>query len=480
MWTESQRVNVDTTGAYQVHLGATQPSGLPLELFADGQARWIEAQIAGQRPQPRVLLTTVPYAAKAADAATLGGLPASAFVLAASISSDRALTSVGVAADTSGVTTTGGTVAKVPVFTGASSIGNSEIYDTGTSVGIGNVPNASARLDVQGAMIIRGNTIVSRTGNATPSAGFPSYAFDFYSNVYNTSTKTTANPAFAIQSEPVGNNTSSPSATLNVLYSATGQREETGFFINPTGIVHFSSGQTFPGAGSVSSVALNAPASDFTVSSSPVTTAGTLGLNWNVAPTSANVANAIVKRDGDGSVAISDLNADFVTLTGSMQVDQGMSVFASSTGSGVLSNNSGAGGRGMTSFGTTGIYVDGSDKAIDAIGNVAQDRTSGGWVKAMAYVNGDTAPYTIVRCFNSTLTGTAASTPPCGIDLEESQAAVFQLNFNFQVNDRFISATAGTGGATSAIAYATGTDQLTTATYSGSDLKSSYFTVFVF
>jgi hypothetical protein len=329
LWTESQRVIVDTTGAYKVQLGATQPSGLPLELFADGQARWIEAQIAGQRPQPRVLLTTVPYAAKAADAATLGGLPASAFVLAASNPGDRTVSNSGIVADASGVTTTGGTTGKLPVFTGASSVGNSEIYDTGTSVGIGSMPNASAKLDVQGAMIIRGNTIVSRSGNATTSAGFPSYAFDFYANAYNTSTKTNANPAFAIQSEPVGNNTSSPSATLNVLYSATGQRVETGFFINPTGILHFTSGQTFPGAGSVSSVALSAPASDFTVSSSPVTTAGTLGLNWNVAPTSANVANAIVKRDGDGSVNVGNLTTGAVTVANSMQVDQGMSVFAS-------------------------------------------------------------------------------------------------------------------------------------------------------
>lgn len=39
-------------------------------------------QIVGQEEQPRVLLVAVPYALKAGDAETIGGLPASAFVLA--------------------------------------------------------------------------------------------------------------------------------------------------------------------------------------------------------------------------------------------------------------------------------------------------------------------------------------------------------------------------------------------------------------
>src|SRR5580704_6582822 len=55
------------------------------------------------------------------------------------------------------------------------------------------------------------------------------------------------------------------------------------------------------GTGTVSSVGLSAPSSDFTVSGSPVTTSGTLGLNWTVTPTNLGTANAIVKRDAGGS-----------------------------------------------------------------------------------------------------------------------------------------------------------------------------------
>src|SRR5258708_37647341 len=38
--------------------------------------------VNGEQEQPRVLLLSVPYALKAADAETIGGLPPSAFVLA--------------------------------------------------------------------------------------------------------------------------------------------------------------------------------------------------------------------------------------------------------------------------------------------------------------------------------------------------------------------------------------------------------------
>src|SRR5271168_1116691 len=87
LFTEIQTVALDPVGRYNAQLGASLSSGIPLSLFASGEARWLEVQIAGQPPQARTLLASVPYAMKAADAATLGGLPASAFVLAGTKSS---------------------------------------------------------------------------------------------------------------------------------------------------------------------------------------------------------------------------------------------------------------------------------------------------------------------------------------------------------------------------------------------------------
>jgi len=85
LWSESQKVQVDQQGRYTVLLGATQPDGLPLDLFTSGKALWlgVQPQLPGAVEQPRVLLVAVPYALKAADADTLGGLPASAFLAAA-------------------------------------------------------------------------------------------------------------------------------------------------------------------------------------------------------------------------------------------------------------------------------------------------------------------------------------------------------------------------------------------------------------
>src|SRR5262249_41706093 len=77
LWLETQNVQADETGHYSVMLGATKSNGLPTDLFASGEARWLGVQAEGQAEQPRILLLSVPYALKAGDAQTLGGLPAS-------------------------------------------------------------------------------------------------------------------------------------------------------------------------------------------------------------------------------------------------------------------------------------------------------------------------------------------------------------------------------------------------------------------
>src|SRR5579863_3184948 len=82
LWMETQNITPDKAGHYTAVLGSTTSQGLPTDLFASGEARWLGVQAEGQAEQPRVLLLSVPYALKAGDAQTVGGLPASAFVLA--------------------------------------------------------------------------------------------------------------------------------------------------------------------------------------------------------------------------------------------------------------------------------------------------------------------------------------------------------------------------------------------------------------
>ena len=64
-------------------LGATDPGGLPADLFNGNKPHWVGvlANALGMQSElPRVLVVGVPYAPKAADSETLGGKPASAYV----------------------------------------------------------------------------------------------------------------------------------------------------------------------------------------------------------------------------------------------------------------------------------------------------------------------------------------------------------------------------------------------------------------
>jgi hypothetical protein len=109
------------------------------------------------------------------------------------------------------------------------------------------------------------------------------------------------------------------------------------------------------GTGTVSSVGLSAPSSDFTVSGSPVTTSGTLGLNWTVAPTNLGTANAIVKRDAGGSFSAGAVVAS-LGVTGMSTSNSTAGIHGQDTlgGYGVLGVANGTSGQGVwgESFGT--------------------------------------------------------------------------------------------------------------------------------
>ncbi len=83
LWQETQSVQF-SQGSYTVFLGNSASTGIPPELFASGQSQWlgITVLLPGETEQPRVLLASVPYALKAVDADTLGGMPASAYLRA--------------------------------------------------------------------------------------------------------------------------------------------------------------------------------------------------------------------------------------------------------------------------------------------------------------------------------------------------------------------------------------------------------------
>ncbi|MFZ0322416.1 MAG: hypothetical protein WAL56_25030 [Candidatus Sulfotelmatobacter sp.] len=165
LWIETQNVTADTNGHYTALLGSTKPNGVPADIFTSEQAHWVGVQISGQAEQARVLLVSTPYAFKAGDAETVGGLPPSAFMLARTSSNNQVAASAPVTStpakttsqQTSDVTTTGGKVGFLPVFSGASTIVDSSVFQTGSgsTVKVGINTNApTATLDVNGSLFL--------------------------------------------------------------------------------------------------------------------------------------------------------------------------------------------------------------------------------------------------------------------------------------------------------------------------------------
>jgi hypothetical protein len=156
VWQETQNVQVDETGHYTVHLGATEVRGMPLELFTSAASLWlgVQAQEPGSVEQPRVLLVSVPYALKASDADTLGGLPAAAFVTRDSLSAAGGGTGEKLASAMSGNTRAvaaatsnvggAGTPNYIPIWSDSATLGNSLLYQFGSNIGIGTTSPVAA------------------------------------------------------------------------------------------------------------------------------------------------------------------------------------------------------------------------------------------------------------------------------------------------------------------------------------------------
>jgi hypothetical protein len=141
LWHEIQNVQLDENGSYTVMLGAALP--LPAEIFLANEARWLGVEPTGQPEQRRVLLLSVPYALKAADSETLGGKPASAFMLAAPEGGSAPVASVKDAPKSAEASRKSpdaltasvggsGTLDFIPRWTSSTNLGNSVLFQSGS------------------------------------------------------------------------------------------------------------------------------------------------------------------------------------------------------------------------------------------------------------------------------------------------------------------------------------------------------------
>jgi hypothetical protein len=160
LWQEVQNVQLDPQGRYAVLLGMVTSGGVPTSIFSNGESRWlgVRAAFPGEEEQPRVLLVSVPYAMKAGDAQTLGGLPPSAFLQVTPPSTGQSAPTAGGAPRSGGsaapvavpraaadatlpVTTGGGTADAVAKFGAGTSIVDSQIRDSAGIVSMQNLAN---------------------------------------------------------------------------------------------------------------------------------------------------------------------------------------------------------------------------------------------------------------------------------------------------------------------------------------------------
>jgi hypothetical protein len=265
LWLEMQNVVPDLTGHYSVQLGSTKPDGIPTELFTSGEARWLGVQPEGQAEQPRVLLLSVPYALKAGDAETLGGLPPSAFVqanqaqprtegAAAGSAATRKAAAQSSVPPANPAVTGKGVVDFIPMWDTTSDILDSVMFQKSLQIGI-NTTSPAATLDVNGKSDIRDTLTL-----------FPK----------------------------------STDSTLAV--------NGTSFKVDSTGKVTFISGQTFPGAGTITGIT--------TATGSGLSGGGTAGTLSLKVP-SAGITNAMLTNS---KITLNANTAGGITAPGAMSL----------------------------------------------------------------------------------------------------------------------------------------------------------------
>src|SRR5580658_6086072 len=265
LWMETQTVTTDEKGRYSVTLGSASTSGLPTNLFVAGESRWLAVQPHGEIEQPRVLLLSVPYALKAGDAATVGGLPASAFMLANSGAAASKSSSATPATATSAAgkpatpaanpaVTGKGTLNYIPMWDSASDIINSVIFQKASGIGISTTAPA-ASLDVNGKTDIRDTLTL-----------FP-------------------------------NSTDNPLAVSGTVFK-----------VASTGLVTFVAGQTFPGTGKGTITGVT------TAAGSGLSGGGTTGTLSLKVP-AAGITNAML---ADSKITLNDSTTGGLTTPGAM------------------------------------------------------------------------------------------------------------------------------------------------------------------
>jgi trimeric autotransporter adhesin len=443
LWLETQNVQADKNGRYNVVLGSTQAEGLPSDLFASNEARWLGVQLQGQAEQPRVMFLSVPYALKAVDAETLGGKPASAYALATPQTgtsapvneSPKPNAAIGtsnknqssIQASIAG----GGTTNYIPLWTSSTALGNSSIFENATNkhIGIGTTTPAAA-LDVKGS--VNASTSFNLGGQAF---AFGSYSLQnaflgFSGNSAVTGSFNTASGYHALYQNTTG--VSNTASGWSALYSNTTGASNTALgqsalFSNTTGnyntalgqgALHLNTTGTHNTASGYNALLQNGTGNDNTASGFETLIANTTG--------SANTASGVYALNSNttgGENTASGAEALYSNTTGGLNTANGFDALRSNntggsntaTGYDALYQNTT--GNYNTASGSQALYANNTGGSNTADGYLAlYNNTTGGSNTASGYQalwgnttgGGNTAFGQSALTFNSTGSGNTA------------------------------------------------------------------------
>jgi len=399
LWLETQNVALDEQGRYAVLLGNASPGGLPLELFSSNEARWLGVQVnlPGEVEQPRVLLVSVPYALNAANAETLGGQPASAFVLADpspdregagfTTASARAASSdepfLNIAAITGG---TPGTLGKFD--TDGTSLVNSVVSESNGNVGMGTTgPNRPLEISAPGGgegtvwATVRLSDVYDRAGYygewaMTNAGGSPSqFRYDFNLRDYATN----GNPITPLTIQGDGN--------VGVGLTNPTQKLDVAGTVKATAFVGDGSGLT--------GIATTGGANSFTAMQSVTVSSGSSAVSGTNSSTTDFEAGVVGNASGGsgqiyGLLGSTNSNAGFGGALGTTDGAAGVRGVASTGATnGVIGENSStsnnaAGVRGRASattgqtVGVHGITNSSTNNAVGVVGTANNTGTSVG------------------------------------------------------------------------------------------------------
>ena len=241
------------------------------------------------------------------------------------------------------VTTTGGTADYLPIFSGAATIIDSSVFQTGSGttgkIGIDTITPAT-QLDVNGAGTIRGTLSLPATGVATSAGGKNSQGLNIVASSFSSTSSTALNQVFRWQAEPAANDTTSPTGTLNLQYGlGTATPTETGLKVSSKGVLTFATGQTFPRTGTITGIT--------TATGSGLTGGGTSGTLSLKVP-AAGITNAMLATSYAQLGAANTFTAN-ETVNGT--------ITANSSTNAIVGNSSGTSGYGVEGSGNSNGVV---------------------------------------------------------------------------------------------------------------------------